>query len=171
MNRLYRSPDDRVIAGVAGGMAEAWDLDPAIVRVGWAFLILITGGLFLLLYLVMAIVVPLRPFQTSLWSAAGAPAPMGPDGQPTSAPPPGPVDPDLGTPPPLVPRYERHYRRERHDGAGPLVFGLILIVVGAFFLLRQYIPTLDFGLIWPLIVIGGGVLLIVAALNRPQHQS
>ncbi|HUG47428.1 MAG TPA: PspC domain-containing protein [Candidatus Limnocylindria bacterium] len=46
--RLYRSPDDRVLAGVAGGMAETYDFDPALVRMGWALLILFTGGVFLI---------------------------------------------------------------------------------------------------------------------------
>ena len=71
--RLYRSPDDRVLAGVAGGMAETYDFDPALVRIGWALLILVTGGVFLLLYIVMALVVPLRPAGMMPWSAADVP--------------------------------------------------------------------------------------------------
>ena len=73
-DRLYRSRNDRMIAGVAGGLAEHYDLDPSLVRIGWALLILFTGGLFLLLYIVMVIVVPDEPW-------AGAPAaPTGTDG-------------------------------------------------------------------------------------------
>ena len=60
-DRLYRSRTDRMIAGVAGGLAEHYDLDPSLVRIGWALLILFTGGLFFLLYIVMAIVVPEEP--------------------------------------------------------------------------------------------------------------
>src|SRR5689334_4024781 len=120
MNRLYRSPDDRIVAGVAGGMAEAWDLDPALVRVGWAFLILVTGGLFLLLYVVMALVVPVRSGEPVLWDA-GSTAGTQPEavpGQPTSGPPTatsqtgaqyGPWQPGL---------YRRP--RHRHDGTSGL---------------------------------------------------
>ena len=60
-DRLYRSPDDRMLAGVAGGLAEMLDIDPSIVRIVWAVLIVLTGGLALLVYIVMAIVVPERP--------------------------------------------------------------------------------------------------------------
>ena len=60
-DRLYRSPDDRMLAGVAGGVAEMLDVDPSIIRIVWAVLIVLTGGLALLVYIVMAIVVPERP--------------------------------------------------------------------------------------------------------------
>ena len=31
--RLYRSREDRMLAGVAGGLAEIWDADPSLVRI------------------------------------------------------------------------------------------------------------------------------------------
>src|SRR4051812_50145387 len=60
-DRLYRSRDDRMIAGVAGGVAEHLDADPSIIRIVWAVLIFLTGGLGLLGFIVMAFVVPPRP--------------------------------------------------------------------------------------------------------------
>ena len=56
--RLYRSRDDRMLAGVAGGLAELWDADPSLVRIVWALLAIFTGGLAFVVYIVMAIVVP-----------------------------------------------------------------------------------------------------------------
>ena len=56
--RLYRSRDDRMLAGVAGGLAEQWDADPSLVRIVWAVLVFLTGGIALLVYIIMAIVVP-----------------------------------------------------------------------------------------------------------------
>ena len=56
-DRLYRSRADRMIAGVAGGLAQSMRLDPSIVRVIWAILVPATGGLALVVYIVMAIVV------------------------------------------------------------------------------------------------------------------
>jgi phage shock protein PspC (stress-responsive transcriptional regulator) len=176
MNRLFRSPDDRILAGVAGGMAESWDLDPALVRIGWAFLILVTGGLFLVIYIVMALVVPLRTSQPTLWSpqtghesgpfvSADATTP-GAAGPSSAATPLGGTTPGPGQ----QPVFYAHPRRHRREGGGAFVFGLILIFVGAYFLLRQYVPNLDFDLIWPLIVIGGGVLFIVAAFSRPSQR-
>src|SRR5437868_3622470 len=76
-HRLYRSERDRMLGGVAGGLAEYFDLDPALVRVAWAVLIIGSGGLFLLLYIVMWFVVPEAPpgyVSRSPWSSA-APQP------------------------------------------------------------------------------------------------
>ena len=173
MNHLYRSPDDRIVGGVAGGMAETYDFDPALVRVGWAFLILVSGGLFLLLYIVMVMVVPLRPSQPTMWSPTAPAAQVGPDGQPGPVPPPGPYASDPWTAPPAQgfgSPIDYRFRRHRRDGSGALVLGILLIAVGGFFLIRQYVPTLDWDAIWPVVVMGGGALLIVAAFSRPQHQ-
>ena len=71
-DRLYRSPDDRMIAGVAGGVAERLDADPSIIRIVWAVLIFLTGGLALLVYIVMAIVVPERPADAQTRASADA---------------------------------------------------------------------------------------------------
>ena len=57
-DRLFRSRNDRMLAGVAGGLAEMWDADPALIRIVWALLVIFTGGVALLVYIVMAIVVP-----------------------------------------------------------------------------------------------------------------
>jgi phage shock protein PspC (stress-responsive transcriptional regulator) len=55
--RLLRSRDDRVLAGVAGGIANYLDLDPTLVRVGFVAAVLF-GGLGIVAYLVLAIVTP-----------------------------------------------------------------------------------------------------------------
>src|SRR5512146_1254284 len=57
-DHLHRSRDDRMLAGVAGGLAEQWDADPSLVRLVWALLVVFTGGIALVVYIVMAIVVP-----------------------------------------------------------------------------------------------------------------
>ena len=58
MSRLYRSRTDRMFAGVAGGLAERLEADPALVRIAWAVLVFVTGGVALLVYIIMAFVVP-----------------------------------------------------------------------------------------------------------------
>ena len=73
-DRLYRSQTDRVIAGVAGGLATWLRIDPSIVRVGWVVLAVLTGGIFLLVYIVMMIVVPLAP---DGWVPSPGPPPGG----------------------------------------------------------------------------------------------
>src|SRR4029079_1785300 len=68
--RLYRSRRDRMIAGVAGGLAEMWGADPSLVRIIWALLVILTGGAALLVYIVMAIVVP---DEDTVYGPAGVP--------------------------------------------------------------------------------------------------
>ncbi|MEI7744376.1 MAG: PspC domain-containing protein [Chloroflexota bacterium] len=60
-DRLYRSPTDQVIAGVAGGMATWLDIDPSLIRIAWALLAIGSAGIVVLVYIVMMIVVPLPP--------------------------------------------------------------------------------------------------------------
>jgi phage shock protein C len=63
-NRLYRSRSERMVAGVAGGIADYADVDPTIVRLIWIAALLTTGPLALLLYLLCAIVIPREPTST-----------------------------------------------------------------------------------------------------------
>ena len=54
-DRLYRSVDDRVLAGVCGGLAVRLALDPSLVRILWVVVALVTGLLpLLVLYVIMA---------------------------------------------------------------------------------------------------------------------
>jgi phage shock protein C len=59
--RLYRSSDERMFAGVCGGIAEYLDVDPTLVRLFFVALTLLSGGQGLLIYIVLMLVVPERP--------------------------------------------------------------------------------------------------------------
>ena len=61
--RLYRSTTDKFIAGVCGGLAEYFRVDPSIVRVLFV-LLSFASGVGLITYLVMCMVVPKRPVGT-----------------------------------------------------------------------------------------------------------
>ena len=92
--RLYRSADDRWIAGVAAGVADYFDVDPILIRVVWLILVPLTGGLALLAYLIMIVVVPLEPGEMPPqppWYPGGAPL-----GYPGAYTPPAPVATDAG---------------------------------------------------------------------------
>lgn len=74
--RLYRTADDRILAGVAGGVAAYFDVDPVIVRIIWFLSIFFTGSLTFWAYLIMIIVVPLEPSEwppQSPWAPGGGP--------------------------------------------------------------------------------------------------
>ncbi len=57
--RLYRSRKSRMIAGVCGGLAEYFGIDPLIVRL--IALVLLFGGGGFLLYVIGWIIIPQRP--------------------------------------------------------------------------------------------------------------
>jgi phage shock protein PspC (stress-responsive transcriptional regulator) len=169
-DRLYRSRDDRMLAGVAAGVADSLDADPSLIRIIWAILVLPTGFIALLVYVVMAIVVPERPAgmpvrsRTQPWTPtqdADAPVPDGgwraPDGS---------TVPLAGA----APTTDRPPRDPADRTRLGFVLGLALIGVGAIFLLRQLVPAFDFDLLWPLAAIGAGVLLVVVAL-LPSRRS
>jgi len=59
--RLYRSRDDRMLAGVAGGMAEYLGIDPTIVRLLWVLAFLPGGVPGFLLYGLCWLIIPRRP--------------------------------------------------------------------------------------------------------------
>jgi len=214
--RLYRSTTDRVIAGVCGGLADLWGIDPSLLRIGWFVLILLTGGIFFLIYIVMAIVVPAggpslddrwrsaAPDAPPAWgtgwnaswdatpagaaafaeaptegaaaaaSAEGAAAAASADGAaepwasppqaaPVAAPPPAsgtPAPPAWAAPPPSAAAWSHEHRG---PGSGAIVFGLILVIIGAAFLINQFVPSIDMGVLWPAAAIVLGAVLLVAA--------
>jgi phage shock protein C len=55
--RLYRSATDKAIAGVCGGLAHYFNIDPALVRLAFVVFAL-AGGASVLLYIVLWIAVP-----------------------------------------------------------------------------------------------------------------
>ncbi len=57
--RLQRSRTEKMVAGVCGGLAEYFDVDPTIIRLIWV-IVTFMGGAGVLAYLVLWIVVPLE---------------------------------------------------------------------------------------------------------------
>jgi phage shock protein C len=166
-DRLYRSRDDRMLAGVAAGVAEMVEADPSIIRVVWVLLAFLTGGLALVAYIVMAIVVPERPYGEDAGGDAAAARPAAPDGP--VAPGGGWIAPDGSVVPMAGGTAGAPGARPARDrpagggGNGALIGGMILILIGVFFLLRQVVPSIDLGLWWPLVAIALGLLLVVLA--------
>ena len=55
--RIYRSKKEKMIAGVCGGLAEYFNIDPTLVRLGWIIFAL-TFGTGILAYIICAFVIP-----------------------------------------------------------------------------------------------------------------
>ena len=58
--KLYRSNDNKIIAGVCGGIAEFFSLDPTLVRLGLVVFCALRGS-GILAYIIAAIIMPKAP--------------------------------------------------------------------------------------------------------------
>lgn len=59
--RLFRSPSERQLLGVCGGLAEYFQVDPTLVRAAYLVLTVFTGFLpGLLAYFLLALIMPTR---------------------------------------------------------------------------------------------------------------
>lgn len=60
--KLYKSTTDKKLAGVCGGLAKYFNLDPTIVRVLYVLAAILTTGIpFTLIYIILALVMPEEP--------------------------------------------------------------------------------------------------------------
>lgn len=140
MNRRLTRSGDAIIGGVAAGVAKWMNADPALVRIAWALLVPLTAGAALLAYIVAWIVVPEEPrAPTTVEGDATATATAGPR---------APAEP------------------ARDDGRTALLVGGGLVLLGLWFLVREYLPAINWGLIWPLLLVGVGVVILVTASRR-----
>ena len=154
-DRLYRSRSDRMLFGVAGGMADWLDLDPSLVRIVWALLIL-AGGVGFLLYIVAAIVIPEEPLGGPANMAAGQGVAAAGAGGAASAS----AGDDWH-----AQRQARRAARAQRGGNGAVIFGLILIALGAWFLIDRFL-NIDSALLVPGVLILLGAALVVMAVGR-----
>ena len=59
--RLYKSNKNKMLAGVCGGIAEYFNIDPTLVRLGWAILCMFAGS-GIIAYIIAAIIIPQNPY-------------------------------------------------------------------------------------------------------------
>jgi phage shock protein C len=60
--RLYLSNDDKKLLGVCGGIAEYFNIDPTVIRLGWVVATIASGVVpGIIAYLVAAMVMPKTP--------------------------------------------------------------------------------------------------------------
>ncbi len=62
--KLYRSRDDRVLTGLAGGIAKYFNIDSTLVRIGLVILEFATAGFLIIGYILVAFFVPKEPETT-----------------------------------------------------------------------------------------------------------
>ena len=144
--KLRRSKHDKVLAGVCGGIAEYFNIDSTIIRLGFV-LMAFPGGLGFLAYIVGIIIMPgkesYRPDNFY-------------DG-----------DSDFG----VNTEYDSEkdftqvmgdtMETKSHDSQKSKNFvGISLIVLGVLFLIREYIPKIDFIKLIPVLLVLIGVSIV-----------
>jgi len=147
--RLYRSRKDTFLSGVCGGIAEYFNFDVSLVRIGWVIATLATGGLGFIAYIIAAVVVPLEPMG-------------GVDGMNTEQTNPNTARTEQTADQTRSDAYSQQDTGEwrRETGSARRYTGLFLILLGVFFLVRRYIPAIDFGMLWAvcLVLVGFGLM-------------
>lgn len=162
--RLYRSRIDHPIAGIAGGMAEYLEVDPTVVRILWVLAAIFSGGLAILLYIVLAFVIPINPFQGVMPAGAGyAPGATTGWGQPATGAAAPAWSPDWNA------QYEaQRAARDERPGRAGLIIGTVLIVFGVIALADVALPGWVGGALFgPALLLAIGAALLVVSLRRP----
>ena len=157
--RLMRSRTDTVIAGVAGGLARYFAIDPVFVRL--ILIALCFSGVGILLYPILWLVMPLEPTGSAAASAdhavfvaQGSPL-REPRYDPMSGQPNEPEEIPIENITPGAPTPDGSQRRNQW-------LGYALLIVGALFLLSTVVGLsgLIAKLLFPAILIGAGVYLL-----------
>ena len=63
LNKIYRSRDNRIVAGVCGGIGEYLNTDPSIIRLLWILASFASIGLGVVIYVILIFVFPEQPLQ------------------------------------------------------------------------------------------------------------
>jgi phage shock protein C len=185
--KLYRSARERMLGGVAAGLAEYFDVDPTIVRLVFV-LSIFAGGAGFIAYIIMWIVVPQGPFVPYEMSSnippqspgtgsnippqspgtgtdpaadSGAGANSGTQGASGQAP---------GTEPNTDPNNDPvggyfHSVKKQKEKRG-ITFGIILVVFGLFLLADSLMPGIHFHDIFPLALIALGIIILINAIYK-----
>lgn len=148
--RLKRSTREKILFGVAGGLAEHFDIDPVLVRVGFVLLTLL-NGLGLIGYIILAIVTPKSE------------APAHDTGETARE--------NIATLPADVASAGRRAGAQLRAGSAAgrnrwlIILGAILVLIGVWLLVDNlgFFKWIVWATFWPLaIIVAGGVVLLLA---------
>ena len=144
--RLFRSQKNSVIGGVCGGLGNYFDTDPIIFRALFVITFFAVGS-GILVYIVLWIITPLEsvPFFKPADSAAKD----------------EPVKEEF--------KSENMEDQKKQKNDGSLWGGIILIVLGGIFLIDRFVQDIDFGDLWPLILVAVGVILISKSFQKSKN--
>jgi phage shock protein PspC (stress-responsive transcriptional regulator) len=181
-------------AGVAGGLAEYFDLDPALVRLMWVAAAVLSGGLAVPVYILAWIILPRddRPpvvgsrgwrdwsqeFHSETQRLADEARRVADDARHTQRPTTSSAadeaarssEPTASSSEQAWWQSERYVERHREHGHHPRTTGIVLVALGVLLLGANagIFRLIEWHTMWPLIFIGLGVILLArqAGWNR-----
>jgi phage shock protein C len=143
--QLYRSRENRRIAGVCGGLAEYFNIDATVIRLAW-LIFTFTFGMGLLAYIIAIIVIPEGNYNYSSYnpgqsyeSEAGSQGSGNPGGSGSN----------------FIMNSKANY-----------ILGGILILCGIFALMKHFVYWFDYALLWPVMLIIVGGLIVYYSIAR-----
>ncbi len=177
--KLFRNEHDKMIAGVASGLAEYMQVEVTIVRLLFVLSAIFFAGGGLIAYIIMWIIVPVNNDPAAKFSKFNDYLKNNPSAQPfgTGAPFTGPVgSTNTNWNQPLNDTqkapFESHAdfsKYSKPNDTGRTIGGLVLLVIGCFFLMREldFIPDwFRFRNFWPVIFIVLGISIIAKAKRK-----
>lgn len=141
--KLVRKAQGQMLGGVAYGIADYTNSDPILWRALFIITFLVGGG-GLLVYIILWIVLPLETISDNKYKTT------------------------------MEDQHVNYDKKEKNDSKknkndGNLWGGIILIVLGSIFLVDRFVPRVDFGDLWPLILIAIGAILLIKSVP-PRNQ-
>lgn len=136
VRKLYKSPDNRVLFGVCGGLGEYFGIDPVIIRL-LVVATTVMGGAGLIGYIIAVIIIPESPDQGR---------------QPDLH-----KDQGIGRENPVEPK--------RDTGKGLGILGVVMLVLGGILLMRIYVPWIHGSLVVSALLICFGLYFIIKRLT------
>jgi phage shock protein C len=152
--KLYRDEHRKVIGGVCAGLADYFGIDIAIIRAIFLLTLILKGG-GLLVYIVLWIVLPKKDY--NFYNP----------GVDYRVPPQQPFNPFSNPPQPGNP-FEGNIPPKKGVSTVGLIIGVILIFIGASFLLNELhlFRFLEVGKLWPVILVIVGLALMVSGQKK-----
>ncbi len=140
---LYRSETNRVIAGVAGGLGEYFNIDPTIIRILFV-LLTVFGGSGLVIYIVLWLIIPEKSSKTQDSKDA--------------------IRNNIESMKETTQSFANNIRSgDATKENSKFWWAIIIIVLGFFFLLNNYglLEPIDMERLWPLALIIFGLALLL----------